>query len=176
MTDKAERLQGRLLPEMKELRENSQTLQLATINKEGKPTVSYTPFAYTDDAFYILISDIAAHGQNLKLNNDLSLMLIEDESAAKHIYARRRLSFETSATLIERDTATWSEGTEALKARFGEIIGNLTNMEDFRLYQIKPENGLYVKGFGQAFNVQGFDSVEVVHLDQGHVERQKQSA
>nr|WP_086938056.1 heme utilization protein HutZ [Thaumasiovibrio occultus] len=174
MDVKQERLQSRLVPEMQEFRDKCQTLQLATIGKDGLPTASYAPFAFTEAGFFILISDIATHGQNLIHNKALSIMMIEDESSAKHIYARRRLSFETAATQVERDSARWVEGVEALQARFGEIIDNLSNLGDFRLYLLEPEKGRYVKGFGQAFDVSGFDMVDIIHLNEGHVQRQKE--
>ncbi|CAM4342043.1 heme utilization protein HutZ [Vibrio agarivorans] len=173
---KQERLQSRLVPEMQEFRDTCQTLQLATIDKEQRPTASYVPFAFTEAGFFILISDIAAHGQNLKANNNLSIMLIEDEAKAKHIFARRRLSFEAQAKQVERDTEMWAQGVDALQIKFGEIIENLSNLGDFRLYQIQPEKGRYVKGFGQAFDVNGFDMVDVVHLTEGHVQCQKEQA
>ncbi|MDR9831505.1 heme utilization protein HutZ [Vibrio sp. FNV 38] len=171
---KQERLQSRLVPEMQEFRDNCQTLQLATMDSNQLPTASYVPFAFTEAGFFILISDIAAHGRNLKTNNILSIMLIEDEVKAKHIFARKRLSFEAQANNIERDTDRWNEGVQALRTKFGEIIDNLSNLGDFRLYQIQPEKGRYVKGFGQAFDVNGFDMVDVVHLTEGHVKREKE--
>ncbi|MGL6313668.1 heme utilization protein HutZ [Vibrio sp. WXL103] len=173
---KQERLQSRLVPEMQEFRDHCQTLQLATIDSNNLPTASYVPFAFTESGFFILISDIAAHGQNLKLNPNLAIMLIEDEAQAKHIFARRRLSFEAQAKHIERETPLWTEGVTALQRRFGEIVDNLSQLGDFNLYRLQPEKGRYVKGFGQAFDVTGFDMVDVVHLTEGHVQRAKQQA
>ncbi|QIA63694.1 heme utilization protein HutZ [Vibrio astriarenae] len=173
---KQERLQSRLVPEMQEFRDNCKTLQLATINSHQLPTASYVPFAFTESGFFILVSDIAPHGKNLQANNNLSIMLIEDEAQAKHIFARKRLSFEAKAEFVERETNLWSEGVSALTQKFGEIIDNLSNLGDFRLYQIQPEKGRYVKGFGQAFDVNGFDMVDVVHLTEGHVKREKEQA
>ncbi len=49
---KQERLQNRLGPEIKEFREACQTLQLATVDANGKPNVSYAPFALLDDGYY----------------------------------------------------------------------------------------------------------------------------
>lgn len=165
---KQQRLQNRLGPEIKEFRANCRTLQLATLDTKGKPNVSYAPFAQREDGFYILISEIARHARNLQENPNLSLMMIEDEGSAKQIFARQRLSFDARAEMVERNTATWQVGIDALKARFGDIIDNLSGLEDFRLFRLAPENGLYVKGFGQAFHVGSDDFVDMVHLDQGH--------
>jgi hypothetical protein len=39
------------------------------------------------------------------------------------------------------------------------------------MFRLKPIQGLFVKGFGQAFQVSGDDLVDFVHLDEGHKKR-----
>ena len=165
---KQERLQSRLGPEIKEFRESRRTLQLATVSKEGKPNVSYTPFALIDGSYYILISKIARHACNLLENPQVSFMMIEDESGLKMVHARKRLTYEANAEIIERETAQWQTVIDSMKEKFGEIIDNLSNMADFTLFHLAPKNGLFVKGFGKAFQVGSDDLIDVVHLDQGH--------
>ena len=92
MIDKAERLQNRLGPEIQEFRDARKTLQLGTVDKDGKPHTSYAPFAFSEQGYYILVSDLATHGQNLKHSKAVSIMMIEDENEARSIFARRRLS------------------------------------------------------------------------------------
>jgi len=169
-----ERLQGRLEPEVREFRDSRKTLQLATISAAGIPNATYAPFAFDSKAYYILVSDLAAHGQNLKTNRNVSILMIEDESECKNIYARKRLTFDTRAELVEKQTQDWSQGVEALKARFGEIIDNLSQLGDFNLYRLVPESGRYVKGFGQAFVISGDDMLDFVHLTEGHVKAEKE--
>ncbi|MEZ8823940.1 heme utilization protein HutZ [Vibrio amylolyticus] len=172
MIDKQQRLQDRLGPEIQEFRDSCQTLQLATLNG-NVPHVSYAPYAHTSHGYFILISDIAQHGQNLKRAKSVSIMMIEDESAARSIYARRRLSFDSQATCIDKQSAMGQEGIEALRQRFGEIIENLSTLDDFNLYQLVPEQGRYVKGFGKAFHVSGDDLLSFLHLSEGHVRDNK---
>ncbi|UXI02514.1 heme utilization protein HutZ [Photobacterium sp. TY1-4] len=165
---KQERLQNRLGPEIKEFREACQTLQLATVDAEGKPNVSYAPFALLDDGYYVLISQIAKHARNLLDNPQVSLMMIEDESTSKAIYARKRLTFEANVVVVERQSERWLAAIAGLKARFGEIVDGLSGLEDFTLFRLEPTQGLFVKGFGQAFQVSGDDLVDFVHLQEGH--------
>ncbi len=169
-----ERLQSRLEPEVREFRDSRQTLQLATISADGIPNATYAPFAFDSKAYYILVSDLAAHGQNLKKNRNVSILMIEDESECKNIYARKRLTFDTRAELVEKQTEGWTQGVKALKARFGEIIDNLSQLGDFNLYRLVPESGRYVKGFGQAFVISGTDMLDFVHLTEGHVKAEKE--
>ncbi len=168
--DKNERLTSRLLPEMDEFKHSQQTLLVASINAENQPNVSYAPYALADGGFYILISDIAKHGQNLKHHRAISVMMIEDEQEAKSIYARKRLTFDVEATLIERDHPDFIVGTDALVARFGEIAENLRSLSDFNLYQLRPHKGLFVKGFGKAFEITGEDLTSI-HWLQGNAHK-----
>lgn len=165
---KQERLQGRLGPEIKEFRQERRTLQLATVDEDGRPNVSYAPFVQNQEGYFVLISDIARHARNLKANPQVSLMMIEDEDSSKQLYARKRLTFDAAASVVDRESELWTQVIAQLKDRFGEIIDGLSQLEDFSLFQFKVENGLFVKGFGQAYQVSGDDLVDFVHLQEGH--------
>ncbi|OBT25464.1 heme utilization protein HutZ [Vibrio splendidus] len=165
---KQERLQGRLGPEIKEFRQERCTLQLATVDEEGRPNVSYAPFVQNQEGYFVLISDIARHARNLKANPQVSLMMIEDEESSKQLYARKRLTFDAQASVVERETELWTQVIGQMQERFGEIIDGLSQLQDFSLFNLKVENGLFVKGFGQAYQVSGDDLVDFVHLQEGH--------
>lgn len=165
---KQERLQNRLGPEIQEFRASRQTIQLATIDSDGRPNVSYAPFVVNKEGYFVLISEIARHARNLQANPQVSIMMIEDEGDSKQVFARKRLTFDAISSIVERDTEQWKTVISELENRFGEIIQNLSNLEDFKLFKLAPVKGLFVKGFGQAFQVSGDDLVDVIHLDQGH--------
>ncbi|HHF2876364.1 TPA: heme utilization protein HutZ [Vibrio diabolicus] len=165
---KQERLQGRLGPEIKEFRQKRRTLQLATVDAEGRPNVSYAPYVQNQEGYFVLISKIARHARNLLENPNVSLMMIEDEESSKQLFARKRLTFDAVANVVERDTEMWQQVVGQMKERFGEIIDGLSQLEDFVLFNLKPESGLFVKGFGQAYQVSGDDLVDFVHLQEGH--------
>ncbi|EMV9317021.1 heme utilization protein HutZ [Vibrio vulnificus] len=165
---KQERLQGRLEPEIKEFRQERQTLQLATVDADGRPNVSYAPFVQNQEGYFVLISKIARHARNLLENPQVSLMMIEDEEGAKQLFARKRLTFDAVASVIERDTQLWHQVITQMEERFGEIVSGLSQLEDFFLFNLKAERGLFVKGFGQAYQVSGDDLVDFVHLQEGH--------
>lgn len=165
---KQERLQGRLGPEIKEFRQERRTLQLATVDAEGRPNVSYAPYVQNQEGYFVLISKIARHARNLLENPNVSLMMIEDEESSKQLFARKRLTFDAVSNVVERDTEMWQQVVGQMKERFGEIIDGLSQLEDFVLFNLKPESGLFVKGFGQAYQVSGDDLVDFVHLQEGH--------
>ncbi|HHX8499327.1 TPA: heme utilization protein HutZ [Vibrio diabolicus] len=165
---KQERLQGRLGPEIKQFRQERRTLQLATVDAEGRPNVSYAPYVQNQEGYFVLISKIARHARNLLENPNVSLMMIEDEESSKQLFARKRLTFDAVANVVERDTGMWHQVVGQMKERFGEIIDGLSQLEDFVLFNLKPESGLFVKGFGQAYQVSDDDLVDFVHLQEGH--------
>lgn len=166
--EKEQRLRDKLLPEIEAFKTERLTLQLATQDADGTPNASYAPFALADDGFYILVSELARHGTNLKRSNRLSVMLLEDEVEAKSVFARKRLTFDATAELVIRDSETFTKGVKALAARFGEMIDNLASLEDFNLFKLNPHQGLYVKGFGQAFSLSGLELLDIDWKRDGH--------
>ncbi|MGS3175366.1 heme utilization protein HutZ [Aeromonas sanarellii] len=168
MSERQERLQNRLQPEIREFRDGCRTLQLATVDGEGNPNASYAPFVLQEDGYYVLISEIARHARNLQQVPKVSLMLIEDETGARELFARKRLTFDAVAEVVARDDVRWKNAIAALEGRFGDIVKGLSNLKDFVLFRLKPEQGLFVKGFGQAFRVSGDELVDFVHLVEGH--------
>lgn len=165
---KEKRLAEKLLPEINEFKQQRKTLQLATIDKDGTPNASYAPYALAEAGFYILVSDLARHGMNLKQTSKVSVMLVEDESECRTCFARKRVTFDTQATHITRDNSEFALGVTALQQRFGDMIDNLSSLKDFNLYRLSPEKGLYVKGFGQAFAISGTELMDITWQTDGH--------
>ena len=78
---------------VQQLQHNSRSLMLATIGEQSLPRASYAPYV-RDEAgnYYIYVSRLAEHTQELISNPVASVLLIEDESATKQIFARVRIS------------------------------------------------------------------------------------
>jgi len=139
--------------EIREFIASCRSLQLATVNQQGEPHASYAPFACGGGGFYILVSELAQHTQDLLACPALSVMLIEDEVASSQIFARRRLTLAARAQSLPRGTQGWHQGLNALQCRFGELITDLSTLSDFHLFRITPVSGRYVKGFGKAYSL-----------------------
>ncbi|MCC5638994.1 pyridoxamine 5'-phosphate oxidase family protein [Nostoc sp. CHAB 5844] len=142
-----------------------QSVIISTVSQEGIPNSSYAPFVI-DEAknIYIYISDLAAHTQNIYANPRLSVLFIEDEAKSNNIFARRRLTFDCTAKLIERDTDTWNKIVDQLQERFGEMIEVLKSLTDFRIFHLTPSVGRFVLGFGNAYKISGDNLNELVHI------------
>ncbi|KYC40682.1 pyridoxamine 5-phosphate oxidase [Scytonema hofmannii PCC 7110] len=130
------------------------SVAIATVSTDGIPNASYAPFVFDENKnIYIYVSGLATHTQNLHAVPTVSVLFIEDESQTKQIFARRRLIFDCTATLIERDTDSWQQIVDRFEARFGDIIQMLRELPDFRIFKLTPNTGRFVIGFGAAYEV-----------------------
>ncbi|MGC4130577.1 MAG: pyridoxamine 5'-phosphate oxidase family protein [Bergeyella sp.] len=167
-TQEAQRQAKPAAPKVRELIESLNSVILATVDAEGNPNSSYAPFAEIDNKFYVLVSFMAKHTKNLAEGRKTSVMLIEDESATKQIYARERLTLETIPSQIERDSEQWNTVMAKLKERHGKILDILGEMTDFILIALSPVKGAYVNGFGSAYFVDENLNVTEHRNDQNH--------
>ncbi len=173
MIDKQQRLQERIAPEIQEFRNSRLSLELATLDTDGMSHASYAPFVYQDLCYYILISDIAIHGQNLKHHSNVGIILLDDEVNTKNIFARRRLTYTAKAELISRDSTAWDAIITVMHTRLGDTITTLSNLQDFKLYRLHPITGRYVKGFGKAYELNADELPQITPLNEGHVKKLK---
>ncbi|MDZ7959602.1 MAG: pyridoxamine 5'-phosphate oxidase family protein [Aulosira sp. DedQUE10] len=145
--------------------EQLQSVIISTVNSEGIPNASYAPFVM-DDSYniYIYVSGLVTHTKNLLVNPLVGVLFIEDEAQTDQIFARRRLSFDCTATLIERETGHWNKIVEQFQQRFGEIIEVLRGLGDFRIFQLTPSEGRFVVGFGAAYRISGDNLHQLIQI------------
>jgi putative heme iron utilization protein len=138
---------------------------MSTISKEGIPDASYAPFVIDDDKnIYIYVSGLATHTQNIHNHPFVSVLFIEDEVKTKQIFARRRLNFNCTANLVERESEKWQQIVDKFEIRFGELISTLRSLPDFRIFQLTPQNGRFVIGFGAAYNISSDNINQLVQI------------
>jgi putative heme iron utilization protein len=131
-----------------------QSLMLSTVTPTGQPQASYTPFVMgRDRTFYIFVSGLSSHTQNLQKTPQAGILLIEDEAQAQQIFARRRLMYDCDVTLIERHEPAWATLADQFKQRFGNLVDMLRQLPDFQIFQLVPTGGRFVVGFGAAYEV-----------------------
>jgi putative heme iron utilization protein len=130
------------------------SLMLSTVSPEGIPQASYAPYVM-DEAYhlYIFASGLSAHTQNLLHTPRAGVLLIQDEARAEQIFARRRITYDCQVHRLERQSAVWEERANALEQRFGQIIQMLRQLADFQLFQLIPQSGRFILGFGAAYEV-----------------------
>lgn len=140
--------------EVENLRSGCKTLLLSTVNRGGFPEISYAPYIEDENKFYIFISGLAAHTKNLLDNRMANVMFIEDESLADHSFSRKRVTYQCEAMPVSRDSDDFDDFLDRFQSEFGNLIQTLRNLADFQLFELAPDNGRYVSGFGKTFVVE----------------------
>tara|TARA_Y100001963_G_C6668772_1_gene394051 strand:+ start:448 stop:945 length:498 start_codon:yes stop_codon:yes gene_type:complete len=149
--------------------DNMRSIVISTVDDKNNPNVSYAPSLVDEDNFYIYISNLAKHTSNLIDNPKISFMVIEDETISDNIFGRKRFTINASVSQVERDTDKWNTKMDLMEDKFGETITYLKNMKDFHLFEMKPDKGLLVSGFGKAFTFTGVGLNNIIHLnEEGH--------
>ena len=142
----------------REFPEKFRIVILSTVSADGIPQASYAPFLMDEDrAIYIYVSGLSAHTANLKQTQRASVLFIEDEAQTQEIFARHRLTYGCTVTPLPRETLQWQTLIDRFEHRFGQVIGLMKGLPDFQLFQLQPQTGQFVVGFGAAYQVQGND-------------------
>ncbi|MDX1796166.1 MAG: pyridoxamine 5'-phosphate oxidase family protein [Hydrogenovibrio sp.] len=150
-----------------------QTVILATVSPSKEPESSYAPVMKIDNRFYVYLSELAAHTQNLMETPKASLLFIESEENTENLFARKRVSIKATATEIRRQSEAWQTIMDRFEQKFGDIIQMLKPLEDFHLFELAPSSGNYVRGFAQAYQLTGEDFSDVRHRNErGHGQSQ----
>ncbi|WP_440878423.1 HugZ family protein [Vibrio natriegens] len=149
------------------------TAQLGTVDSQGIPLASYAPFVRQGNDFVMLLSTVSKHARNLQQTPRASLMLVESEDKARHLFARERLVIDCDVVCIDKHSEEASPLKQQMQQKYGEIVEQLCGMKDFSFYRFAPRSGNYVKGFGQAFSLDE-NLQHAVHQTEGHTEEEKQ--
>jgi heme iron utilization protein len=154
-----------------------QSLHLATCNAAGEPEASYATYVEHEGNYYVYTSELSAHTTNLAASGRCSVLFIESEAEAKHLFARRRLTLQCTAIECHRDSPAFEPLMDMFVQKFGNFMGMMRKLADFHLYQLQPKNGGYVAGFALAYTLEGEGLREIKHRkEQGHRSPDKASA
>lgn len=139
---------------------------LGTVSPSSGPQASYAPCVIDAERnIYIFVSGLSAHTQNLTATGKASALFIEDEAKTQQMFARKRLSYDCTASLVERNGEQWEAIAQQFEDRFGNIIDVMKGLSDFRIFQLRPHDGRFVMGFGQAYDVDPDDLGQLIHKE-----------
>ncbi|MDE6182151.1 MAG: heme iron utilization protein, partial [Eubacteriales bacterium] len=97
-----------------------------------------------------------------------SLMIIEDETNSKILFARKRLTFKGTATKVLNISEEIKKAFEEIHSK--QLMETLYKM-DFDFFEIQIEEGRLVEGFGKAFKLtynNGDWAQEHIVIDKAH--------
>ena len=143
-----------LLHEVHEFQSAFRSVLMATVNQDGVPEASYAPYVKDNEgSYYVLVSGLARHTRDFQETGHVSLQFIENENAARNLFARRRFTQLCDVSVVPRESPLGEEILEHFMRSFGRFVNTLRDLPDFQLFRLTPRCGLYVRGFGQAFRV-----------------------
>jgi len=133
---------------------NIKTVILSTVNLEGEPFASYSPYVQDEEGnFYVFVSTAVQHSHNMFNTKKAHLLFIEDENITQHIYARRRLYFKATTEKFEAQDTRFEKIATLFEQRHGEQASLVRKMPDSRFYKLIPSDGNLVLGFGAAYKL-----------------------
>lgn len=135
---------------MLELLKKQKTILISSIGDNNLPHISYSPFFMKENKVYIYISRIAEHYKNLEENKNASLLVIEDESESKILFARNRITLRGTAKKVASVDEDVLKGFEEIHTK--NMMDTLSKM-DFSFFEIEISDGRLVEGFGKAFEL-----------------------
>jgi putative heme iron utilization protein len=149
-----------------EFKSSVKTLSLSTLTEEAKPNISYAPFIEDENGiFYLFLSQLASHTQDLLTHPLASVLLMQDEQDTRQLFARQRISYQCLVEVVEKDDGKYSQLLKQFESRFGSIMELLNSLPDFILFRLTPQQGRYVMGFGKAYTLTGENLTELEHIE-----------
>lgn len=122
--------------------------------RDGYPFVSFVLFSAAPDfsAFYLHISRLAHHTQDLLKDPRASLMVAQSEGEMRDPQQLARVSILGEVHLLSTGDAAYAEVRAGYLGKYPEAAINFS-LGDFGLYALKPDKARYVAGFGKIFNL-----------------------
>ena len=139
----------KIIETFKNFDKDKMSLILSTTSTENEPLTNYSPFVKIDNDYYISISSNMPHYKNMVEMKKAHVLIIEDESNAAHIYARKRLYFGVRCEL-ENDS---EKIFKLFDERYGNKLSFLREMKDFKIIKLTPKERSLVLGFGAAYKM-----------------------
>lgn len=158
-----------ILEEARQFHTAFDSLLMAT-TRQDEPVATYAPYVRDEPGnFYIYVSELSAHTPNLMQNPRASLLFIEDENQAQHLFGRKRVTYTCRAEPVARETDDFDRIMNRFKDKHGKFMDMMREMRDFHLFRLVPEYANYVRGFAQAYELVGEGLNEIRHVnDKGH--------
>ena len=142
--------------EIRTFRDERRSVVLATTDGAGLPEASVAPCVEDAEGnLYIFVSGLARHTSNLMATGCASALYLADESETDNLFARKRLMLTCTAQAIPRDHPGWRRRLDELAERQGKWVETLQGLTDFQLFCLIPSTATYVRGFGQAYRLEG---------------------
>ncbi len=146
---------GAIKEEIKAYKAGFGSVCIASLSPNGEVLSTYAPLIQTPECDYIYISEVSEHFASIKSHpNNLEIMFLQDEQDAPSVILRKRLRYRVRAEFVERgaEFERAYDAFEALRGKGGGIH-TIRGFLDFHLVRLHYKRGRFVKGFGQAYDI-----------------------
>lgn len=142
---------------LKQLIRKERVAALATL-RDCAPHASMTLFLAADDysAFYIHVSRLAWHTQDLLKDPRVALLMTDADDGRDDPFTLRRLTLRAKASRIANDAAEFGFLKSAWLGRFPMQSINF-ELADFNFWRLAPLDARYVAGYGRIMNLSAAD-------------------
>jgi putative heme iron utilization protein len=125
---------------------------------DDRPFVSLVAYATADDlsAFFIHVSRLALHTNDLLRDPRVALMVAEPDRPSHNPLALARLSVSGEAEPLSADDPGHDEARSLYLARHPTAALNF-QLGDFFLVRIRPASARFVAGFGRIYDLSAGD-------------------
>lgn len=154
--------------DLEQFRDSFSSVCIASLSPENEVICSYSALLFDEHHdhkhFYIYVSEVAEHFKSLKAHPDnVEVMFLEDEASAKSPILRKRLRYRTKLHFIERGEE-FDRVYDNFLAKHGKGRGleTIRHMQDFHLIKLEFVKGRFVKGFGQAYDIDAHGHISYV--------------
>lgn len=138
-----------IIKEFENFDKDKYSLIASTTNLQNEPLTNYAPFVKLNNDYYISVSSNMPHFKNMVETKKAHILIIEDESDASHIYARKRLYFFAICQVEEDEEKIYKLFDE----RYADKLSFLKDMKDFKIIKITPQERSLILGFGAAYKM-----------------------
>ena len=153
--------------EIADFQDSLGSIIIASVDMQGNAVCSTAPLIRRQDNCYIYISEIAEHYASISANPDrLQILFVEDESKSTTLLARKRVTYRAHAEFVERGSTEFERALDSYE--YGKKTGGaktVRQMSDFHLIRLVFMGGRFVKGFGQAYDIDAHGNVSYVGSD-----------
>lgn len=166
---KAKPAEDKLDKQIDEYKRSFKSVIIASVDSNGNAISSYAPIIFDNDDMYVFISEVAEHYHALKANPDKAeIMFLQDEKEAKTIFARIRLRYKVTATILDRDNDFDRLFALMKEQHKNEHVDMFYGIKDFHFVKLSPKNGRFVKGFGAAYEIDENGKAAAVRIEKPH--------
>ena len=133
----------------------ARTVLMAASGDDAMPEMGVTPVVRMDGAFYIYPSRLSVHVRAVLAAGKAAFMVIEDESKAQNIWARKRIKFTAEIIEINRQSDKFSMLSDIFVSHHGQTMNLIRDFTDFHMLKLLPVSGVMVLGFAKAYQLEG---------------------